>query len=101
MKRLILNSLILASFLIALSAIGINTSWACWTTNSQFIALDDDPNEPQPEPQPEIVFGGIQLTYLEEDPNGPEPQPEIALYDLKLIYLDDDPNEPQPEPQPE
>ena len=103
MKKSILNTLILASFLIALSVIGINTSSACWTNNGQLIALADDPNEPWPEPQPEIMFDSGQLTYLEEDPNepGPEPQPEIVPYDLELIYLDDDPNEPQPEPQPE
>jgi hypothetical protein len=99
MKRLILNSLILAFFLVALSTIGVNTSLACLTVDGQFIAMADDPNEPQPEPQPEIILGSGKLIYLAEDPNepAPEPQPEIGLYGLNLTYLAADPNEPQPE----
>jgi hypothetical protein len=103
MKRLILNTLLLASFLIALLAISINTSSACRIGNGQLIALADDPNQPWPGPQPEITINSGQLTYLEQDPNDPwpGPQPETVPYDLKLTYLADDPNEPRPEPQPE
>ncbi len=99
MKKLILNTLIVAFFLTGLCVIGVNTSLASRLSDYQIIAQVEDPNEPGPE----MVLGSIQLAYLEEDPNEPEPEPapEIVLYDLKLVYLDDDPNEPMPEPDPE
>ena len=97
MKKLILKTLIIAFFLTGLCVIGVNASFASRLSNNQLIAQDEDPNEPDPE----MVLGSMQLTYLEEDPNEPEPEPEIVPYDLKLVYLDDDPNEPMPEPDPE
>ena len=114
MKKLILNIMLAAVLLTALSAIAVNANLAVFFGN-RIIFLDDDPNEPQPEavlncsdedpnePQPESMLTNCSdedpnepqpeavLNCSDEDPN--DPQPEIILASCS----DDDPNEPQPE----
>jgi hypothetical protein len=80
MKKLVINMLVLGLFLTAIFIIGTNTSWACKSAYMQITTSDEDPNEPAPEPVPEIAPAGKYIIYLEDDPNEPE-----------------EPNEPVPE----
>ena len=82
--------LLVIFFSIGLLVIGMNMNRACGLVNNQTVYLDDDPNEPEPEP--EIVAGCRGFTFMEDDPNEPEPEPEIT-------FMGDDPNEPEPEPE--
>jgi len=80
MKKLILNIMLAAIFLTALSTVAVNANSAVFVGN-RIIYLDDDPNEPQPE---------AVLNCSDDDPN--EPQPEAVF-----SCSDEDPNAPQPE----
>ena len=74
MKKLVINVLVLGLFLAAIFIIGTNTSWACKSAYMQTTTSDEDPNDPAPEPTPEIVPAGINIIYLEDDPNEPDSQ---------------------------
>lgn len=64
-------------FLAAIFIIGTNTSWACKSDYMQTTTSDEDPNDPAPEPVPEIAQADISIIYLETDPNEPnEPDPD-------------------------
>jgi hypothetical protein len=72
MKKQIFNVLILGLFVAAI-LIGINTSWACKSAQTQSIFSEDDPNDPGPE----FVPMSLQPIYADEDPNDPnDPGPE-------------------------
>jgi len=102
-------------FSIGLLVIGMNMNRACGLVNNQIVYLQDDPNEP--EPDPEIAFMGDdpnepepdpEITFMGDDPNEPEPDPEIAFMgddpnepepDPEIVFMGDDPNEPEPDPE--
>ena len=89
MKSLFLNILVLAA-VTALLSMTMGTAGSASTCGAnQAIPIDDDPNEP--EPQPECTFGLV----IDEDPNEPEPQPEHTFG----LVIDEDPNEPEPQPE--
>ena len=69
MKKQIFNVLVLALFVTAI-LIGINTSWACQSAQTQSIFSEDDPNDPGPE----VVPLSLQIVYSDEDPNDPGPE---------------------------
>ena len=62
--------LVLGLFLATIFIIGTNTSWASAYTH--ITTSDEDPNEPAPEPVPEIAPAGRYIIYLEDEPNEPE-----------------------------
>jgi len=66
MRTLILSILLFTLFLIVLSTVVVNVSWAGISADNRIIYLDDDPNAPQEEsvfvncrdvnePQPESI----------------------------------------------
>ena len=77
MKKLVINVVVLGLFLAGMFIIGINTSWACKSAYVQISTSDEDPNDPAPEPTPEIAPAGKHIIYLADDPNEPnEPDGE-------------------------
>lgn len=77
MKKLAINMLIFGLFLAAIFIIGTNTSWACKSAYMQTTTSDEDPNDSDSEYTLEIASAGINIIYLETDPNEPnEPDSE-------------------------
>lgn len=72
MKKKIFNIIILILFAMVTLLFGINASWACTCSSTQYTFSDAEPNDTGPE----IIPMSLQLIYSDEDPNEPEPVPE-------------------------
>jgi len=65
MKRLILSAVVLALFIMGLSIVDVNASWAGDFADGRISYFSEDPNEVVPE----SWFTDYRISYLSEDPN--------------------------------
>lgn len=90
MKKLVLTAVGLILLLAVLTILAVNVCWSGNLSDSRFVFLNDDPNDPDPE------YASIAASIgclIDDDPN--EPAPESTGY--QISFIDDDPNEPEPE----